>query len=73
MFESLNNLKEYNPTKLDKIKSKEQTLNDAEKLYNNKDNVIKAFKNGIFPFNYGFQKKKEARYDLQNATKLGKS
>ena len=31
MFELLNNLKEYNPKKLDKIKSREETLNDAEK------------------------------------------
>ena len=40
MFELLNNLKDYNPTKLDKIKSKEETLNDAEKLYKNRSNVI---------------------------------
>ena len=58
MFELLNNLKDYNPTKLDKIKSKEETLNDAEKLYKNRSNVIKAFENGVFPFNYGFQKEK---------------
>ena len=58
MFKLLNNLKEYNPTKLDKIKSREETLNDAEKLYN--DNVIKGFENGVFLFNYGFQKKKRS-------------
>ena len=32
MFELVYYLKEYNPTKLDKIKSREQTLSDAEKL-----------------------------------------
>ena len=72
MFKLLNNLKEYNPTKLDKIKSREETLNDAEKLYN--DNVIKGFENGVFLFNYGFQKKKkEAKYDWQNTTILSKN
>ena len=58
MFELLDYLKEYNPTKLDKIKSREETLNDAEKLYKNGSNVIKASENGAFPFNYGFQKEK---------------
>ena len=29
MFVLLNNLKDYNPTNVDKIKSKEETLNDA--------------------------------------------
>ena len=58
MFELLNCLKEYNPTKLDKIKSREETLNDADNLYKNKSNVIMAFQNGVFPFNYGFQKEK---------------
>ena len=61
MFELLDYLKEYNPTKLDKIKSREETLNDAEKLYKNRSSVIKAFENGVFPFNHRFQKKK-ARY-----------
>ena len=51
MFELLDYLKEYNPTKLDKIKSREETLNDAEKLYKNRSSVIKAFENGVFPFN----------------------
>ena len=29
----------------------------AEKLYNNRDNVIKAFENRVFSFKDGFQKK----------------
>ena len=56
MLELLNDLKDYNPTRLDKIRSKEETLNDAEKLYKSRSNVIKAFENRVFPFNYGFQK-----------------
>ena len=58
MFELLNDLKDCNPTRLDKIKSKEETLNDAEKLYKNRSNVIKAFENKVFPSNYDFQKEK---------------
>ena len=58
MFKLLDDLKEYNPTRLDKIKSREETLNDVEKLYKNRSNVIKAFENGVFPFSYGFQKEK---------------
>ena len=54
-FELLNNFKEYNPTRLDNVKSREKTLNDAEKLYKNRSNVSKAFQNGFFPFNYGLQ------------------
>ena len=56
MFELLNNLKKYNPTKLGKIKSREEISNDEEKLYNNRDKVIKKFENGAFRFNYGFNK-----------------
>ena len=59
MCELLNDLKEYNPTKLHKIKSREETLNDAEKLYKNRYNDIKAFENRVFPFNYGFFKKSQ--------------
>ena len=51
-------MKDYNPTNPDKIKSKGETLIDAEKLYKNRINVIKAFENEVFPFSYGFQKKK---------------
>ena len=43
MFKLLDDLKEYNPTRLYKIKSRERTLNDREKLYKNRSNVIKAF------------------------------
>ena len=53
IFELLDYLKEYNLTKLDKIKSREETLNDAEKLYNNRSSVIKTFENGVFLFDYG--------------------
>ena len=58
MFSLLNDLKKYNPKNIDKIKSKEEALINAEKLYNNRNNVIKAFEDGVFSFNDGFQKKR---------------
>ena len=60
MFSLLKDLKKYDPKNLDKIKSKKEPLINAEKLYNNRNNVIKVFEDGVFLFNNGFQKKKEA-------------
>ena len=60
MLRQLNDLNEYDPTNINKIKSKKETLINAGKLYNNKNNVNAAFENGAFPFKDGFQKR--ARY-----------
>ena len=73
IFSLLNDLKEFNLKKLDKIKSKEEILIYAETLYNNRNIVIKTFKDGVFLFNSGFQKKKRLRYVWYNTTRLGKS
>ena len=74
MFELLDYLKEYNPKKLDKVKSRERTLNDAEKLYKSRSSVIKAFENEVFPFNCGLQKEKPVMSDkaLSNWVKVSK-
>ena len=74
MFKVLDDLNEYNPTRLDKMKTRDKTLNDAEKLYKNKSNVIKAFESGVFPFNHGFQKEKPGMSDkaLPNWVKVSK-
>ena len=58
MLKLLNGLKDYNPTNPDKIKYKEETLINGKKLYKNRNNVIKAFEEGVFPFKDGFKKKK---------------
>ena len=58
MFSLLNDSKENNPTNTKKIKPEKETLINAKKLYNNRDNVIKAFENGVFLFKDGFQKKR---------------
>ena len=54
MFCLLNDLKEYNPKKLEKVKSRDETLINAERMYNNRNNIIK---DGVFPFKDRFQKK----------------
>ena len=56
----LNKLRNYYPTKPKKIKAKEKTLSAAEKLLNNRQEVIDAFKTGIFPYIDGFQIKEES-------------
>ena len=59
MFELLNDLKGYNPTRLDKIKPEEETLNDAEKLYKNRSNVITHLKIEFFRLTMDFKKKSQ--------------
>ena len=56
----LKKLRKYNPTKLKKIKVKEETFSAVEKLLNNAQEVIDAFKTGIFPYIDGFQIKEES-------------
>ena len=56
----LNKLRNYNPTKPKKIKAKEETLSAAEKLLNNRQEVIDAFKTGIFRYIDGNQIKEES-------------
>ena len=62
----LNKLRKYNPTKLKKIKAKEETLSEAEKLLNNRQKVTDAFKTGIFPYTDGFQIKKNQKMTLKD-------
>ena len=56
----LNKLRKYSPTKIKKIKAKEETLSAAEKLLNNRQEVIKTFKTRIFPYIDGFQIKEKS-------------
>ena len=60
-------LRKYNPTKLKKIKVKEETLSAAEKLLNNRQEVIDAFKTGIFPYIDEFQIKEESEEELEES------
>ena len=71
IFSLLNDLKEFNLKNLNKIKSKEEILINAEKLYNNRNNVIKTFEDGVFLFNGGFQKKKKSQICLIQHYQIG--
>ena len=63
----LNKIRKYNPTKLENINAKEETLSAAEKLLNNRQEVIDAFKTGIFPYIDGFQIKEEPEKELEES------
>ena len=66
----LNKLRNYNPTKPKKIKAKEETLSAAEHLLNNRQEVIDAFKTGIFPYADGFQIKEESEEESKNLSNI---
>ena len=42
------------------MKFKEEKLINAEELCNNRENVINALKNGVFPFKDGFYQKEKS-------------
>ena len=57
LINKLNN--NYNPTNQTKIKEKDDTLKSAKKLFFIREEIINAFKKGIFPYIDGFQVEKE--------------
>ena len=60
MFKQLEDPEEYNPTNLDKINSRKETLINAEELNNNRYNVNKTFEDRIFLLKDGFYQKEES-------------
>ena len=74
-FELLTKLKEdYNLTNSEKIKSKTETINAAEKLYENRNKTVADFENGVLPLNHKLQKEKQNISDkvLPNWVKVSK-
>ena len=61
LINKLNN--NYNPTSKIKIKEKDDTLKTAKRLYAIKNEIINAFKKGIFPYMDGIHVKKEKDED----------
>ena len=61
LINKLNN--NYNPTSKIKIKEKDDTLKTAKRLYAIKNEIINAFKKGIFPDMDGIHVKKEKDED----------
>ena len=64
-----NKLRNYNPTKLKRIKTKEETLSAAEKLISNRQEVIRAFKAGILLHEDVLQKKDQKKKNQKNQKK----
>ena len=58
----------YNPRDETKIKEKLGTINSAKKLFSIRENVIRAFKKGIFPYIDGFQVEIETDEERQEET-----
>ena len=63
MLNQLKDLEGYNPKNSDKRNSRKETLINAKKLCNNRNNVIKASENEVFPFKDGFGKKESDMSD----------
>ena len=64
MLSSLNN---YNPQNKNKIKNKEETLDNAKRIFYERETIINAFHNGIFPL--PSQKWSEKKTDKESDTK----
>ena len=62
MLKQLKDLEKYDRKNLDK-NSRKETLINVKKLYNNRNNVIKAFENRVFPFKDRFWKKESDMSD----------
>ena len=58
------------PYKKEKIKEKDHTLYSANKLYAIKNEIINAFKKGIFPYIDRFQVKKDTDEDTDKDTDI---
>ena len=56
----------YNPTNITKIKEKDDTLKSAKKLFFIREEIINAFKKGIFPYIDGFQVEKETDEEMDS-------
>ena len=57
MLKQLKSLEKYDPKNQDKVNSRKETLINVEKLYNNRQKIIKAFETGIFAYIDRFKKK----------------
>ena len=66
LINKLNN--DYNPRNETKIKEKDGTINSAKKLFSIRENIIRAFKKGIFPYIDGFQVEIETDEETQEET-----
>ena len=57
MFAKLDGFEECNPRKPGTVEEKKEVLINAYKFYNTRNELIKAFEDGVFPLKDGFQEK----------------
>ena len=53
----LDGFEECNPSKPGTVEEKKEVLINAYKFYNTRNELIKAFEDGVFPLKDGFQEK----------------
>ena len=66
LINKLNN--DYNPRNPTKIKEKDDTSKSMKKLYFIREEIIDAFRKGIFPYIDGFQEEKEKDEETDGVT-----
>ena len=69
MKEEMTKLKNYNPTKEQRVNSKDNVLNNAKKLVNIRSSIIKAFEDGIFPLSKEDSHKNQAQEEEKKTRK----
>ena len=63
-------LKKYNPTNRDKIRSRYQVIDNAEIFYHGRNLIIKALEDGIFPLTTKFPYVKQAKTEEEEKGKV---
>ena len=69
LINKLNN--NYNPKNQTKIKEKDDALKSARKLFSIREEIIRAFKKGVFPYKDRFQVEKESDEESDEESALG--
>ena len=69
LINKLNN--NYNPKNKIKIEEKVNTLKSARKLFSIREEIIRAFKKGVFPYKDRFQVEKESDEESDEESALG--
>ena len=69
----MSRLNRYSPTKPENITSRKEAMSAATKLFNNRKEVIEAFKTGIFPYIDGFQIEEESEEEPKEESEKNQS
>ena len=69
----MSRLNRYSPANSEKITSRKETMSAATKLFNNRQEVIEAFKKGIFPYIDGFRIEEESEEEPKEESEKNQS